>query len=204
MLKLDLGGFFNDHFSRHIKFYLLICVFVIGGVILGIISANNISGMLTTDKIKLVFFRQIYIDVSFFAAFFLNTLIMLVLFLIIIVVNMSVFLLPLGFVLIIYRGYLAGFAAVAIIRIFGGGGIINLVIIFIPFQLMLLFFLIGCMAVCMRRLINNIHCGSFCFRGAEYEIMIKELINIFIVFIIINLLLSLIAIIITKTFIISF
>lgn len=203
MLKFDLGGFFNDHFCRHLKYYLIICVFVIGGIILGIISANNISVMLTTEKIKLIFFRQIYIDVNFFAAFFLNTFIMLVLFLIIIAVSTSIFLLPIGFVLIIYRGYLAGFAAVAIIRIFGAGGIINLIIIFIPFQLMLLFFLTGCMAVCMRRLINNIHCGSFCFRGAEYEIMIKELISFFIIFIIVNLLLSLIAIIITKTFVVA-
>jgi hypothetical protein len=129
---------------------------------------------------------------------------MLFLFLLIIAISTSVFLLPLGFVLIIYRGYLAGFAAVAIIRIFGSGGIVNLVIIFIPFQIMLLFFLTGCMAVCMRRLINNVHCGSFCFRGAEYEIMIKELVQLFIVFIVVNLLLTITAIIITKTFIISF
>ncbi|HEY8389572.1 MAG TPA: hypothetical protein VIL26_01265 [Clostridia bacterium] len=203
MLKLDIGGFINEHFSRHLKFYLVIGVFVIGGIILGIISANNISGALTTEKIKLIFFRSIYIDVNFFAAFFINTLIMLLLFLIIIAVTTSVFLLPLGFILIIYRGYLAGFAAIAIIRIFGGGGIVNLIIIFIPFQLVLLFFLTGCMAVCMRRLINNIHCGSFCFRGTEYEIMLKELIALFIIFIVINLLLSIIAVIITKTFVIS-
>ncbi|NLC16865.1 MAG: hypothetical protein GX756_03195 [Clostridiales bacterium] len=204
MLKLDLGGYFSEHFSRHLKFYLLFAALAILGLVLGIISANNISGFLTEDKIKLIFFKNIYINVNFFIAFFGNTFIMLILFGVIILVNISVFLLPLGFVLIIYRGYLAGFSAVALIKIYGGGGIVNLIIIFLPFQLMLMFFLIGAMAVCMRRLINNFHFGAFCLFGVEYKIMFKELINLFIVFVIVNFLLSLICMIITKAFIISF
>lgn len=44
----------------------------------------------------------------------------------------------------------------------------------------------------------------FCLFGVEYKIMFKELINLFIVFVIVNFLLSLICMIITKAFIISF
>ncbi|HEY8423436.1 MAG TPA: hypothetical protein VIL23_01585 [Clostridia bacterium] len=203
MAKLDIGGYFSDHFSRHLKYYLLLSVFAVLGIVLGIVSANNLSGFLTQDKIKLIFFKSIYIDVNFFAAFFGNTLIMLVLYGVIVLVNISIFLLPLGFILIVYRGYLAGFSAVAIIKIYGGGGVVNLIFIFMPFQVMLMFFLIGAMAICMRRLINNLHAGAFCFYNVEYGAMFRELITFFAIFAAVNFLLSIICMIITKAFIVS-
>lgn len=203
MAKLDLGGFFSDHFSRYFKFYILLSLFAILGLMLGIISANNLSGLLTEEKIRIIFFKSIYIDVNFFIAFFGNTFIMLILFGVIVLVNISVFILPFGFILIIYRGYLAGFSAVALIKIYGGGGIVNLIFIFIPFQIMLMFFLLGAMAICMRRLFNNLHAGAFCFHNVEYPAMFRELISFFAIFIAANFLLSLICMIITKAFIIS-
>jgi hypothetical protein len=202
MAKLDLGGYFADHFLSYFKTYILLTVFAILGLVLGIISANNLSGLLTEEKIKLIFFKSIYIDVNFFIAFFGNTLIMLVLFGVIVLVNISVFIMPFGFVLIIYRGYLAGFAAVALIKIYGGGGIVNLILIFIPFQIMLMFFLLGAMAICMRRLFSNLHAG-FCLHNVEYPAMFRELACFFVIFIAVNFLLSLICVIITKAFIIS-
>lgn len=204
MIKLDIGGYFNEHFSRHLKSYLLLAVFAILGLVLGIISANNLSGLLTEDKIRLIFFKNIYIDVNFFIAFFGNTFIMLILYGVIVLVNISVFLMPLGFILVIYRGYLAGFSAVALIKIYGGGGIVNLIFIFLPFQLMLMFFIIGAMSVCMKRLINNLHAGAFCFYGVDYRFMFRELIIHFVVFVIVNFLLSLVCLILTKAFVIAF
>ncbi|HEY8444472.1 MAG TPA: hypothetical protein VIL24_06720 [Clostridia bacterium] len=203
MAKIDLAWYFSDHFSRLFKYYMLLAVFAILGLVLGIISANNLSGLLTEEKIKLLFFKSIYINVNFFIAFFANTFIMLVLFGVIVLVNISVFILPFGFILIIYRGYLAGFSAVALIKIYGGGGIVNLIFIFIPFQLMLMFFLLGAMAICMKRLFDNLHAGAFCFSNVEYPVMFRELVMFFLVFIAVNFLLSLVCMIITKAFIVA-
>lgn len=203
MAKLDLGGYFSDHFSRYCKYYILLALFAVLGLVLGIISANNLSGLLTEERIKIIFFKSIYIDVNFFIAFFGNTFIMLILYGVIVLVNISVFILPFGFILIIYRGYLAGFAAVALIKIYGGGGIVNLIFIFIPFQVMLMFFLLGAMAICMGRLFSNLHAGAFCFHNVDYPSMFRELIIFFVIFIVVNFLLSLVCMIITKAFIIS-
>lgn len=203
MLKIDIGGFFKEHFCNTVKFYIIFAVFIIGGIVLGIISANNIS-ILSNDNIKLLFFNKIYINISFFTAFFGNTFIMLTLFCVIIAVNINIFLLPINFVFLLYRGYLAGFTLVAIIKIYGGGGIVNLIIIFIPIQLVMLFFLAACSAACMRRLMNNLHNGPFCFRGTEYHLLLRELITLFIIFFVINLGLTIIVFITTKAFLTAF
>lgn len=174
MYVFNFKDFWECHFKSYYKYYIIFGIFIFTGIIIGIISGVNISKDIST-YITLVFFKRIYIETKLFMAYFVNLVIITLLYGLCLLFCINIYLFPLAFIFAIYRGYLTGFTAVAIIKIYGGGAIINLIVVFIPFQLLMFFFLIAGLSVCARRLLNNRRCPPFEFRGVDYCCTLQEL-----------------------------
>lgn len=147
---------FKNDILTFLKFYktsiiLLSCLFLIG-LIAGILTASNYSGNLELENIPDANFVAFLCgDKGSFGLFFsyivgLGIAICLILFL-----NINFFCSIVNMLYILVRGYSLGFMIFAIIGLYAFAGIINVVIIIIPFWFSINFILILISSICVSK-----------------------------------------------------
>lgn len=151
----------KDHISRFKIFYLgLLGVFVIG-IAVGIF-ASGISGILFVDNALNYFYRLFNGGFNFFSHFLSRFLSNLLFVLIISVFSLHVFCFPLQVLYIFYRGFILGTACKTIVALFSFTGIINIIVIIVPMQIVIMFLLFFCCVIGDSR-------SLACFRNRNYS-----------------------------------
>jgi len=168
------GNFFRNSYivknniSNFLKRYkiaiiLLSCFFILG-LIVGILTASNHSGSLELENIpdnNLVDF--LCGDKGSFGLFFAYLIPIGICLVLIIFFNFNFFCSIINILYILVRGYSLGFTIFAIIGLYSIAGIINVVIIIIPFWFSINFMIILISAICIskNKIIKNY--GKHCY-----------------------------------------
>jgi len=159
-LKFSIFDFFIENKTHIIVFCSLFFV----GTLTGIITLSQLTGIYEIDKISDIVLRQsITGNVGFFSYLFKR-------FFDIIICMTFCFLLSLNFysnlvnyVVIFYKGYTLGATITLSILLLGLGGAINIIIFYIPFQLVTGFILI-CFFSCSSNFAFNKHRYGKCYK----------------------------------------
>lgn len=183
-LKNKLSLYFNEY-----KFTVLICfIFLIIGASFGIFTAVKYSGEIELDNLadsNLVDFLKG--DRGTMGLFFPYLFSFLFYCSVIIFINFKPFLSVITFLLLIIRSYLVAFDVTVIIILYGFTGILNVVLIILPCELMLLMILTIIAAVAIKRNINQKKFGPS-FNCKPYMINYSK---IFVILIIVGIILML-------------
>lgn len=143
-MKMFLLRIYDDYINITCRknkkiFFCLVCFFVTGlvlGLFLG--SSGLYSDKFFDDSINftvLIFTNQISVWSIIFRSFFIN----LQYFVLIFLFSLSIYLLPLHFLFITYKGYVFGAAIIVFTKAMGLHGFSTVLIIVLPQQLILLF-----------------------------------------------------------------
>lgn len=132
-LKYALLGFFRESKVLILLFCVISAIGILTGVLVAIksgITLANIGdyGICISKCGNTIAFATVW------ERFFSVT----INFAIIFVASLSVFVLPLGFVVVAYRAYLVGFNVALMVCLFGVGGAISGIIVVVPCQILLL------------------------------------------------------------------
>ena len=162
------------HFCRYKFLYILtsiLCLvfFIIGICVIFNKTSLNIDDI--ADKTLLAFLTH---DSGVFGMIFSRIFTFVLLALCIWLTNFRPLLCILSFIIIIYRSFIIGTTCALLIKLFQFGGIINVVIIYLPFNLISLFLLISCCNVCVyhnfqfKRYGKHIICREFIEEKQDY------------------------------------
>lgn len=166
----------KDHFACHVRYYVVFGLVAVIGIIIGITGANSLGVLATSADFKILIFKQVNINGSgIFGLLGKNMLILIISCSVVLAVNISAYFLPLGLVFVLYRGYVLGFNTLVIIKVYGTGGIFNVIIVYIPFQLVMLLCVLAASGICARRCIHNSRFGAFVIRGVDYPVVFRSL-----------------------------
>lgn len=132
-LKYALLGFFRE--SKVL--ILIMCVIVAIGLLTGVFVAIKSGITVATLSDFDISLSKCGGGIAF-ASVWERFFSVLINFAIILVASLSIFLLPLGFVVVAYRAYLVGFNVALMVCLFGVGGAISGIIVVVPCQILLL------------------------------------------------------------------
>lgn len=152
-----LGSEIGTFLKHYKKIIILLLFLALLGIVAGIFTSTKYSGSLELDNIpdkNLVDF--ISNDKGSFGTFFAYAIKYLIIILLIIFLNINTFFSIVNVVYIFVFGYQVGFTVYAIIALYSFAGIVNSIIIIIPFQLLLLAILILISALSINK--NKIVC----------------------------------------------
>lgn len=161
---------FKNNISNFFKQYritiIIVCCFFVLGLVAGIFTASKYSGNLELENIpdnNLVSF--LCGDKSSFGLFFSYLVSLVIAVLLIIFFNFNWFCSLITIAYILVRGYTLGFVIFAIIGLFSFAGIINVILIIIPFWFSINFLLILISSICIakNRIIKKF--GKHCYAG---------------------------------------
>lgn len=147
-LKNDLITFFKTY---KVTIIILSCVFILG-LITGIFTASNHSSGLELENIpddNLISF--LCGDKGSFSVFFSYLVVIIIAVFCIIFFNLNKLCALINYIYIFIRGYILGFTIFALISLFSFAGIINAVIIIIPFWTIINFFIILISSICIAK-----------------------------------------------------
>jgi len=129
----------RDDFCENKKWYVLCIVLVIAGVVCGLIAGIRIAPDVSVERIPDTFLRRfIDGDISVLGLFFARVLVDLFLLLIIYVSNCRPAFCFVSLLLLIYRAFCLGVTSTILIAIFKFGGVLNVLLVILPTQIMLL------------------------------------------------------------------
>lgn len=124
---------------KNSKTLFFLAIFFITGLVFGLFFGNNLyTNSIFDDSINftiLIFSNKISLWAIIFRTFFIN----LQYFVLIFIFSLSVYLIPLHFLFITYKGYVYGTAVIVFTSVLGIHGFSNLLIIVLPQQFLLLF-----------------------------------------------------------------
>jgi len=145
-----------DHFSKYKWFYLIfgaVCLTgLVAGFIIGFSRAENITLVDLPDTVLIAFINNDATSVSvFFSRFFA----FLGLIILVWLTNCKPFLCWIAFFILLYRAFLIGVNCALLIILYQMGGIINVIIIFLPCHLISLFALLVWCAICFYSNLAN-------------------------------------------------
>ncbi len=173
----------STFFRLYKKVILLLLFFALLGIVAGICTASAYSSDLALDnipdKILLSFISN---NRGSFGTFFAYAIKYIIIILLIVFLNVNTFFAFVNVAFIFVFGYQIGFGIYAIITIYSLAGILNGIVIILPFQLLLLigFILISALAINKNRLIcrygrlpycNNYKQIYLCIIGLLYVIL---------------------------------
>lgn len=146
----------KNNVSTFMKYYkisiIVICCFFLIGLIAGMFTSSNYSGSLEIESIpdsNLVSF--ICGDKGSFGLFFSYLIELSIVICCILFLNINFFCSIVNIVYILIRGYSLGFTIFSLISLYSFAGIINVVVIIIPFWFSINFILILISSICVSR-----------------------------------------------------
>ena len=153
----------SEHFACYKFFYILLGVCALIGIVVGLITGFRYSADMKlehlSDALLLKFIER---DISIVSLFFTRFFIALGLFVLIWLSNLKPWLCFITPIIIIYRAFLIGLNCAVLIVLFKLGGIINVLVVYIPTQIIMLGCLIIWGSVCMRQNIYSKHTNCPC------------------------------------------
>lgn len=155
----------STFFKLYKKVILLLLFFALAGIVCGVCTASNYSSSLSLDNMPdNILLSFISNERGSFGTFFAYALKFLIATLCIVLLNVNTFfaIVNMGYIFIL--GYQISFGIYIIISLYSLAGIINGLIIILPFQLLLLlcFVLISAIAINKNRLIKKYGCVPYC------------------------------------------
>ena len=166
VLKSKISSFFKTY--KNLIFFLAFVLFV--GIVTGILTASKYSGDLELKNLpdgNIVDF--ISGDKGSFGVFFAYFIEFLLVYLFLVFLNINGLFNILSFVIVGIFGYVAGFTVAGIITLYSFVGIINVVVLIIPFDLCILFLLILLTSISIRKYRICKRFGSNCASCLSYK-----------------------------------
>lgn len=152
--KYRVKSQFNSFWGKYKMLILFLFISLLIGTVTGIFTATKYAGELELSNVpdnNLVAFLQG--DKGSFGVFFSYFVKTIVVCALILLLNINRFFAVVNFVYIFVRGYSFGFTIFAIINLFSFAGVINVVLIIIPFDLIVSFLIIVLSSIAMYK--NN-------------------------------------------------
>lgn len=153
-IRYGLIGFFRQN---KLKLFVLIFLAILG-ILTGVFTALKCGVDISNAQ---GYNLTIYAngDVFSFNVFFSRMLSYIIVIGAISLCSLSVFLLPISYLLFIYRGYLIGFNATLLIIIFGFSGMFTSIVIIIPCQIAFTFLFMIYFCIMINRAVQRKHFG---------------------------------------------
>ncbi len=140
----------RDDFCENKKWYTLLFLLVGIGIVCGLIAGIKIAPDVSVERIPDSFLRRFITgDISIWGLVFSRILVDLGLLLIIFVTNCRPFMCFISFVLLTYRAFCFGITSTILIAIFKVGGVLNVILVILPTQILLLLALIIFAVTCI-------------------------------------------------------
>lgn len=175
MIKFDFKCFFSnlsfalkDHFRACKKYYIILCLLILVGLITGLLTGFKKGGELTidsfNDKVLVDFLSG---DLGIFAMLVRRVFSFCVLFFLLYLLNIKWFTIFGNFFIILYQAYILGVNCAIFISLFSISGIINVFVVYLPCHLMSLILLTSLATIlcssCLsyKRFGETIMCHSF-------------------------------------------
>ena len=167
----------SGHFSCYKVFYILLGVCALAGLILGLTSGFRYSGAVElehlADNLLIKFIEK---DISIISLFLSRFFIVVGLFALIWVANYKPWMCFVTPIIIIYRAFLLGLNCAVLIVLFKLGGVVNVLVVYIPCHFLTLFCLISWGSACMRQNIYTKHTLIGCYSTKFFSKMVTLLI----------------------------
>lgn len=145
-----------ENISRNRKMFLLYVLCVLTGVILGLFFTIDLTGSFFTFDYANRFFNIVFVNnISIITVIFDRVFINFQLFLLLFIFSLHFFMAPLHYVFILYRSYILSSTAAIIISLYGVLGVVNVILLIVPQQLITLFFLINFSIMGIKNSLNN-------------------------------------------------
>ena len=139
-----------EHFSKYKWFYVILGAACIAGLVIGFVTGFSRAGDIKfedlSDTVLVAFINK---DASSASVFFSRFFAFLGLIILIWLINCKPFLCWLTFIVLIYRAFLIGVNCAILIVLYHMGGVINVILIFLPIHLITLFALLIWCVVCI-------------------------------------------------------
>ena len=158
----------HDHFSQHKKSYLICIIFIVFGLITGILTAIKFSHALTvehiTDTALVSFLKH---ETGWFAMLLSRVFSFLCVLALIFALGFNKWTAIISFFVLVYKAYLVGLNSLILIILFSISGAINVLIVYLPCNLLVLFALLSITAIIFKncwylaRFRQNILCNNF-------------------------------------------
>ena len=178
-LKSIVSAFFRKYW---LCILFLSCSFLLG-VVTGIFTASKYSGKLELEHIPDESFVAFLCgDKGSFSLFFSYLISFAIVFVIVLLLHKSKLCVFFTFFYIVSRGYILGFTLFAIITLFGLAGIINAIIIVLPFWLIISFMLILISSICIMKNSLIRKYGRYCYESLNIKSVLIILIFLFVAF----------------------
>ncbi len=150
----------GEHFSKYKWFYIILGSICVSGIIVGFITGFKNAEDLTLSSIPdATLVKFIEKNITVVSVFFSRIFAMLGLFVLVWITNCKPWLSFITLIILVYRSFLLGITCSMLIVLYKIGGIINVVLIFIPFHLIALFALLGWCVVCISANYGCRHSG---------------------------------------------
>ena len=156
-----------DHFLEYKWSYIIFGIIVLLGLLLGFfIGFNRAENFSLNDLPDMVLAQYISKKASIAAVFFSRLFGFLGLCLLLICLNSKGFLCPLSFFVLLYRSFLVGINSAILISLYKFGGVVNVVLIYLPVHLTSLILLMILGAICFWICVNSkkMCCSVFSFQ----------------------------------------
>lgn len=154
----------KDHFCLYKKWYIIFLSIMITALIIGFVAGIKIASGTDVSKIPdSILVNYIEGDISIFGVFFSRLFSFLGLLILIWATNCKPFLSFVSLIIIIYKSFSLGATCSVLISIFNASGVINVIFLVFPCQLLLLLLLIGWACVCMSYNFSCRHYGGSIF-----------------------------------------
>ena len=170
-LRLNFPNFkfaICDHFSAHKKSYLICIIFVLFGLITGILTAIKFSHVLTvehiTDTTLVSYLKQ---EIGWFSMLLSRMFSFLCVIALVIVLGLNKWTSIISFFILVYQAYLVGLNSLIFIILFSVSGAINVLIIYLPCHLIILTAMVSITALIFKncwyfsKYKQNILCNNF-------------------------------------------
>jgi len=155
-------------------YYIVLSACAALGLCLGFAAGNRTAlslnaADLRTRTVAVIFYSGRTGAGIFFSSFFSSVCACAV----IIAFCINIYMMPLAFVYVVYRGYAIGCNALVFLRNYGFGGSLFIIIVYIPIQLLLTACVILIAGLYSDRCVAYRHRGAFCFSRAGYEELLQ-------------------------------
>lgn len=159
------GSEINTFFKMYKKVILFLVIFALGGLVAGIMTASaNSSGLALENIPDDILVSFLSGDRGSFGTFFAYAIKYLIIICLIVFLNINTFFSIVNMCYIFVFAYQIGFGLYAIISIYSLAGILNGIVVILPFKLILLvcIVLISALAINKNRLIKKYGCVPYC------------------------------------------
>ncbi len=149
-----------EHFAKYKWFYLILGSVCLAGLIIGFfVGFNRAENLKLDDLPDSVLLSYINKEIANTSVFFSRVFSFLGILILVWVTNCKPFLCFITFITILYRAFLIGINCSILIILYQVGGVINVVLIFLPVHLIVLFALLVWSSICLYSNFANKNLG---------------------------------------------